>query len=143
MGAIDDDAGTMTGSLRRSRERASMNTALVVDDAATERARMSAILTDAGWRVSTAVGGIEAIEKARAERPAIIFLDIVMPDLDGYQTCRRLAGDPLTRSIPVVFVSTKCQRADQVWALMQGAKALIGKPYSPAQLLDALKFAVQ
>ena len=118
-----------------------MNTALVVDDAATERARMSAILTDAGWRVSTAVGGIEAIEKARAEKPAIIFLDIVMPDLDGYQTCRRLAGDPLTRAIPVVFVSTKCQRADQVWARMQGAKALIGKPYSDAQLLDALKFA--
>ncbi len=102
---------------------------------------MAAILSDAGWRVSTAVGGLEALAKARAEHPAIIFLDIVMPDMDGYQTCRRLAGDPQTRAIPVVFVSTKCQRADQVWALMQGGKALIGKPYSDAQVLDALKFA--
>lgn len=120
-----------------------MNTALVVDDLATERQRMSAILTDAGWRVSTAAGGVQAIEKARAERPAIIFLDIVMPDMDGYQTCRRLAGDPLTRAIPVVFVSTKCQRADQVWARMQGGRALIGKPYSDAQVLDALKYAAR
>lgn len=120
-----------------------MNTALVVDDLATERERMSKILADAGWHVSTAVGGAEALEKARAERPAIIFLDIVMPDMDGYQTCRKLAGDPLTRAIPVVFVSTKCQRADQVWARMQGGKALIGKPYSDLQVLDALKFAAR
>lgn len=120
-----------------------MNTALVVDDAATDRARMVSILTAAGWRVRTATGGLDAIEQARAEPPAIIFLDIMMPDLDGYQTCRRLAGDPRTRSIPVVFVSTKCQRADQVWARMQGGTALIGKPYSEAQLLEALRYATR
>lgn len=118
-------------------------TALVVDDLGTERERMAAILLDAGWRVSTAGSGAEALEKARAERPAIIFMDIVMPGMDGYQACRRLAGDPLTRTIPVVFVSTKCQRADQVWARMQGGKALIGKPYSETQVLDALRFAAR
>ncbi|HMM52636.1 MAG: response regulator [Lautropia sp.] len=118
-------------------------TALVVDDQASARARMTTILTDAGWRVSTAGSAAEALEKARAERPSIIFLDIVMPDMDGYQTCRKLAVDPLTRSIPVVFVSTKCQRADQVWARMQGGKALIGKPFSDAQVLDALRFALR
>jgi len=119
------------------------NTALVVDDQATARERMSAILADAGWRVSTAGSAAEALEKARAERPAIIFMDIVMPGMDGYQACRRLAVDPATRAIPVVFVSTKCQRADQVWARMQGGKALIGKPYSDAQVLDALRFAAR
>jgi twitching motility two-component system response regulator PilH len=117
------------------------NTALVVDDQATARERMSSILVEAGWRVSTAGSADEALVKARAERPAIIFMDIVMPGMDGYQACRKLAGDPLTRAIPVVFVSTKCQRADQVWARMQGGKALIGKPYSDAQVLDALRFA--
>ncbi|MCL4185558.1 MAG: response regulator [Burkholderiaceae bacterium] len=117
------------------------NTALVVDDQATARERMSSILVDAGWRVSTAGSAAEALAKARAERPAIIFMDIVMPGMDGYQACRKLAVDPLTRAIPVVFVSTKCQRADQVWARMQGGKALIGKPYSDAQVLDALRFA--
>ncbi|MCC7060426.1 MAG: response regulator [Burkholderiaceae bacterium] len=116
-------------------------TALVVDDLGTERERMAAILLDAGWQVSTAGSGAEALEKARLERPSIIFMDIVMPGMDGYQACRRLAGDPATRAIPVVFVSTKCQRADQVWARMQGGKALIGKPYSEGQVLDALRFA--
>ncbi|MCL4773898.1 MAG: response regulator [Burkholderiaceae bacterium] len=118
-------------------------TALVVDDQASARVRMTTILADAGWRVSTAGDAAEALEKARAERPSIIFMDIVMPGMDGYQACRRLAVDPLTRAIPVVFVSTKCQRADQVWARMQGGKALIGKPFSDAQVLDALRFAVR
>jgi twitching motility two-component system response regulator PilH len=117
--------------------------ALVVDDQATARQRISSILADAGWRVSTAGSAAEALDKARAERPAIIFMDIVMPGMDGYQACRKLAVDPATRAIPVVFVSTKCQRADQVWARMQGGKALIGKPYSDAQVLDALRFAAR
>lgn len=129
--------------MRDAEARESVGTALVVDDLGTERERMAAILLDAGWQVSTAGSGAEALEKARAERPAIIFMDIVMPGMDGYQACRRLAGDPLTRTIPVVFVSTKCQRADQVWARMQGGKALIGKPYSEAQVLDALRFAAR
>ncbi|MCZ7558902.1 MAG: response regulator [Burkholderiaceae bacterium] len=120
-----------------------VHTALVVDDQASARVRMTTILTDAGWRVSTAGNAAEAIEKARTERPSIIFMDIVMPGMDGYQACRRLAVDPLTRAIPVVFVSTKCERADQVWARMQGGKALIGKPFSDAQVLDALRFAVR
>ncbi len=119
------------------------HTALVVDDQASARVRMTTILTDAGWRVSTAGNAAEAIEKARTERPSIIFMDIVMPGMDGYQACRKLAVDPLTRTIPVVFVSTKCQRADHVWARMQGGKALIGKPFSDAQVLDALRFAVR
>jgi len=119
------------------------HTALVVDDQASARVRMTTILTDAGWRVSTAGNAAEAIEKARTERPSIIFMDIVMPGMDGYQACRKLAVDPLTRAIPVVFVSTKCERADQVWARMQGGKALIGKPFSDAQVLDALRFAVR
>lgn len=128
--------------MKDSMEKAN-NTALVVDDQATARERMSTILLDAGWRVSTAANANEALEKARVERPAIIFMDIVMPGMDGYQACRRLAVDPLTRAIPVVFVSTKCQRADRVWALMQGGKALIGKPFSDAQVLDALRFAAR
>ena len=135
----------MTAAMRAPEPKAHecARTALVVDDQASARARMTTILTDAGWRVSTAGNAAEALEKARTERPSIIFLDIVMPDMDGYQTCRKLAVDPLTRSIPVVFVSTKCQRADQVWARMQGGKALIGKPFSDAQVLDALRFALR
>jgi len=69
-------------------------------------------------------------------------MDIVMPDMDGFEACRRLAEDPATRAIPVVFVSTKNRRADQLWARMQGGRELIGKPYTATQLLDALRHAL-
>ena len=116
--------------------------ALVVDDLAAERERLAGILRGAGWEVETAGSGVEAIERVRRARPNIVFMDIVMPQMDGFEACRRLACDPQTRTIPVVFVSTKNQRVDQVWARMQGGRELIGKPYTSSQVLDALRHAV-
>jgi len=116
--------------------------ALVVDDLAAERERLAGILRGAGWEVETAGSGVEAIERVRRARPNIVFMDIVMPQMDGFEACRRLASDPHTRTIPVVFVSTKNQRVDQVWARMQGGRELIGKPYTSSQVLDALRHAV-
>lgn len=118
------------------------NKALVVDDSLTDLNNIKAILQEAGWMVSTASNGEQALERARADRPSIIFMDIVMPQLDGYGTNRILAEDPSTRGIPVVFVSTKNTKVDQVWARAQGGKALIGKPCSGNDIVDALKFAV-
>jgi len=115
--------------------------ALVVDDVAIERERIAGILQQAGWQVETAVSGVDAVDRARRDRPNIIFMDIVMPEMDGFEACRRLAEDPRTRAIPVVFVSTKSQRADQLWARMQGGKELIAKPYTASQVLDALRYA--
>ena len=115
--------------------------ALVVDDSATDLSNIRAILQDAGWMVTTAVSGEQALERARMDPPNIIFLDIVMPNLDGYATSRALADDSATKSIPVVFVSTKNTKADQVWARAQGGKALIGKPYKAEDIVDALKYA--
>ena len=119
-----------------------MNRALVVDDGAADRQHIMNILTEAGWRVTVAADGASGLERAREEHPDIIFMDIVMPGMDGFQTCRRLAIDPTTRAIPVVFVSTKSQRADQVWARMQGGRDLIGKPFKPDDVLAALRHAV-
>jgi twitching motility two-component system response regulator PilH len=118
------------------------NKVLVVDDSATDLANIKSILQEAGWMVSTASSGAQAMQCAKADRPNLIFLDIVMPELDGFGTCRALAEDPDTKGIPVVFVSTKNSRADQVWARAQGGKSLIGKPYSADAIVDALKFAV-
>ena len=112
--------------------------ALVVDDSAVDRQHMVNLLTRAGWDVRAASTGIEALQLAGQRQPDVIFMDIVMPGMDGYQACRRLAEDPQTRRISVVFVSTKNQRADQVWARMQGGKALIGKPCTADQLQSAL-----
>lgn len=113
--------------------------ALVVDDSPTDLANIKSILSDAGCIVVTASDGREAIEKAKAEKPTIIFLDIIMPGMDGYEACRLLAEDPATKGIPVVFVTSKGQKADKVWGQMQGAKGHVTKPVSPEQLIDQLK----
>ena len=68
----------------------------------------------------------------------MIFLDIVMDDLDGYGACREITRSEDTKDIPVVFVSTKNQRADKIWAEKQGAKALLNKPVDSAQIVDSL-----
>ena len=72
-------------------------------------------------------------------RPDIVISDIVMPEMDGYETCRLLQEDPATKSIPVVFVTSKGQKADMVWGQMQGAKGHVAKPYKADQIIDQLK----
>ncbi|HLB13786.1 MAG TPA: response regulator [Burkholderiales bacterium] len=113
--------------------------ALVVDDSPADLAAVKSILTDAGCAVVTAASGKEAIEKAKSEKPAIIFLDIIMPDMDGYEACRKLAEDPATKGIPIVFVTSKGEKADKVWGQMQGAKAYLVKPVNADQVVDQLK----
>lgn len=112
---------------------------LVVDDSQVELANLRSLLNDHGYQTVTATTGREAIDRALAELPNLILLDIMMPDMDGYEANRRLRQDPKTKSIPVVFVSSKNQKADQIWATMQGAKALVGKPYTPEQILQTVK----
>ncbi len=114
---------------------------LAVDDSAADLANIKAILSDAGCVVSTATNGKEAIEKAKSEKPDLIFLDIIMPIMDGYETCRTLSKNPDTKSIPVVFVSSKGQQADKVWAQMQGGKDLVQKPYTKEQIVSSFKHA--
>jgi twitching motility two-component system response regulator PilH len=116
-----------------------MPKALICDDSPTELTRLRAILESAGWHAVVATNGAEAVAKAKAELPQVILLDVIMPDMDGFEACRQLQGDGATKSIPVVFVTSKNQKADHLWAKMQGAKALIGKPYEAAQILETVK----
>ena len=112
---------------------------LVVDDSPTELTHIQTIVSDAGCVVLTATNGQEAVAKAKAEKPDLIFLDIVMPEQDGYHTCRELSGNAETKAIPVVFVTSKSQKADRVWAQMQGCKGYITKPYSSNEIIDQIK----
>ena len=107
-----------------------VNKVLVVDDSPTDLANIKGIVSDAGCTVYTACTGAEAIEKAKTERPELIFLDIIMPDMDGYEACRKLTNDADTKHIPVVFVTSKGQKADRVWAMMQGGKDMVSKPFT-------------
>lgn len=112
---------------------------LVVDDSPVDQADIKNALSDAGCLVVTAADGNEAIAKAKVEKPAVIFLDIIMPEMDGYETCRLLSQDPETKDIPVVFVTSKGEKADKVWGQMQGAKGHIAKPVTSDQLIEQLK----
>jgi len=116
-----------------------MPKALIVDDSPAELANLRNILSSAGWQTATATNGSEAVAKALSEKPNLILCDIIMPDMDGFEACRQLQANPDTKSIPVVFVSSKNQKADHLWAKMQGAKALIGKPYEASQILETLR----
>ncbi|HED34552.1 MAG TPA: response regulator [Gammaproteobacteria bacterium] len=115
-----------------------INKVLLVDDSPMDLANIRSIVSDAGYSVLTATTGIEAIQMARSEQPDLIFMDIVMEGADGYDACREISKNGETRSIPVVFVSSKNQKADRVWAELQGGKAFITKPFTPEQILDQI-----
>ena len=114
---------------------------LVCDDSATDLTNIKNIVEGAGCLTVTASGGAEALVKARSEKPQMIFLDIIMPEMDGFETCRNLRDDPLTKDIPVIFVTSKHQKADRIWAQMQGAVDFISKPYTEDQIVSKLKGA--
>ena len=108
---------------------------LVVDDTPYYIDQMQRILNHAGYEVITASSGKTALEKAKQELPRLIFMDIVMPEMDGFAACRALTHHEKTKHIPVAIVSSKDQEVDKVWAELQGAKAYITKPYSIEQIL--------
>ncbi len=116
-----------------------MSKVLIVDDSPAELASLRTIVQGLGWQSVTASTAAEAVSKAASEKPNVILMDIVMPDMDGFEACRQLQADPATRTIPIVFVSSKNQKADHMWAKMQGAKELISKPITPEAIANALK----
>ena len=111
---------------------------LVVDDNPTDLKNLERIVSSQKLHVVSATSGLEAIEKARQEKPALILMDIIMDGMDGFNTCRELRKDTQLSDIPIVFVSSKNQKADHMWATKQGAKALISKPYNDTQIVDQI-----
>ncbi|MDE2598840.1 MAG: response regulator [Rhodocyclaceae bacterium] len=103
---------------------------LVVDDEPINLAAMRQILADEHALVYGR-SGHEAIELARKHAPVLILLDVQMPDIDGYEVCRRLKADPMTASIPVIFVTSLSEVTDEMRAFESGAVDFITKPVSP------------
>lgn len=110
----------------------------IVDDSPVELQNLKKIIANAGYTVVTASSGKEAVTKAKADRPDLIFMDVIMEDADGFQACRSISKDNDTKNIPVVFVTSKNQKADRVWAELQGGKGYITKPYTPDQILSQI-----
>lgn len=91
-----------------------------------------------GYEVITALDGELALEKARTEKPDLIVLDIMMPKLDGYETCKRLKADPITKDMPVILLSAKGRNVDQKVGFEVGADDYITKPFSPRKLVERI-----
>jgi len=115
-----------------------INKILVVDDSNIELSNIKNILSQTGCTILSASNGKEALEIAGQEKPDIIFMDIIMPDMDGYEATRRLNNNSDTREIPIIFVSSKSQKADKLWAQMQGGKGYVTKPYTPDKIIEQL-----
>jgi DNA-binding response OmpR family regulator len=92
-----------------------------------------------GYTVSTANDGVEGLEKARAERPDIVLLDIMMPRMDGLEVTRALKGDDATKAIPIILLSAKAQASDVKAGKDMGADDYLTKPFDPLELLDRVK----
>ncbi len=92
-----------------------------------------------GFEVITAANGREALSKIAKQRPDLVVLDVVMPDLDGHEVCRRLKADERTRDIPIIFLSAKDAPSDRELGLSLGAGAYITKPFSPQRLIECIQ----
>ncbi len=111
---------------------------LVIDDSATMLSGTTKILETAGHSVIQATNGAQGIEKANSDNPDIILMDVVMPDLNGFQATRTLTTTEATKHIPVIMLTTKDQETDKVWAQRQGASGYIVKPPNSTELLSKI-----
>jgi twitching motility two-component system response regulator PilH len=115
---------------------------LIVDDSPTEVHVMKTALERHGFQTASAADGAEAIQKAKAMKPDLIFMDVVMPGVNGFQATRKLTADPETREIPVIMVTSKDQETDRIWGMRQGAVDYLVKPVSPDQLIQKAQAAL-
>jgi putative two-component system response regulator len=112
---------------------------LIVDDEEKNIKLMSAMVKHHGYTFDTAKNGLEAVEKARSYRPDIIFLDIMMPEMDGYEACKQIKEDPETKHISVVMVTALADRDSRIKGLEVGANDFLTKPVDTAELMVRTK----
>jgi twitching motility two-component system response regulator PilH len=111
---------------------------LIVDDARPDLMNLEKIVSGAGYITLTAINGQQAVEMSKSQMPDVILMDVNMDTMDGFAATRAIGGDAATKTIPVVLVTSKSQKADRVWAQMLGVKGYVTKPYTPDQILSAI-----
>lgn len=116
-----------------------LNILLIEDDPDIQKMVQLSLKYQGGHSVSVASGGQEGLVKARAERPDLILLDVMMPEMDGYEVCQRLKADPETASIPVVFLSARAQQSEIQKGKDLGAAGYLVKPFDPMTLSSYLE----
>ncbi len=116
---------------------------LVVDDEPEAVELVEFNLQQAGYAVSTAADGAEALAQARKLQPNLIVLDLMLPELDGLEVCKVLRRDPATASIPIIMLTAKATEIDRVLGLELGADDYLTKPFSPRELVLRIRRVLQ
>lgn len=116
---------------------------LVVDDTVASLELLSELLTQAGYNVRPAQDGRMALRSANARQPELILLDVRMPNMDGFEVCRRLKSEAKTRDIPVIFLSALSDTPDKVTGFEAGAVDYIAKPYQPEEVLARVRTHIE
>ncbi len=112
---------------------------LIVDDSPSQLLGIKRIVEKLGHETLSAEDGAAGVEMAKAEKPDLILMDVVMPNLNGFQATRTISKNADTAHIPIILVTTKDQETDKVWGMRQGAKAYVTKPIKEEELIKALK----
>ncbi|HET6631226.1 MAG TPA: response regulator [Rhodanobacteraceae bacterium] len=111
---------------------------LIVDDSPSQLIGLKRIVEKLGHEVLAAEDGAAGVEVAKAEIPDLILMDVVMPNLNGFQATRTISRNETTAHIPIILVTTKDQETDRVWGIRQGARAYITKPVDEDELTARL-----
>ena len=112
---------------------------LVVDDEAPIRLLCRVNLEAEGMQVLEAADGLAGVEAARAERPDVILLDVMMPGMDGWQVAERLVEDDMTNHIPLIFLTARAELRDRARGLELGGVDYITKPFNPVELASVVE----
>ena len=132
----------LAGAHRRSNDFTPGNVmarVLIIDDSPTESLRLAQWLARHGHDVFSADNGDDGVAMARARMPDVVLMDVVMPGMNGFQATREITPDESTRHIPVIIVSSKRERVDEVWGRRQGACGYLIKPVTERLLLDEVQ----
>ena len=115
---------------------------LVIDDSPSQLMGIRRIVEKLGHDCITAEDGAQGVERAKAELPDLILMDVVMPNLNGFQATRAISRHETTSHIPVIMVTTKDQETDKVWGMRQGARGYLTKPFTEGELSDVIAGAL-
>ncbi|HTE44017.1 MAG TPA: response regulator [Gemmatimonadaceae bacterium] len=126
-----------------SGSRAIRGNILIVDDTSINAEVLSGLLANTRCEVRVALSGAAALSAVRTECPDLVLLDISMPDIDGYEVCRRLKSDPATAEIPVIFISALDEPMDKVLAFDVGGADYIQKPFQPREVLARIEYQLE
>lgn len=116
-----------------------MKTILIIEDDEQTRDNLQTILELEGFRPLVAADGLSGLALVRAERPALVLCDVMMPGLDGFQVLRMMRADPATAEVPLVFLTARGGRADRELGDQAGAYGYLAKPASVAEVLAVVR----